>query len=262
MNICFSTDINESKYLHVVINSILKNTKSPENIFFFILVDNDESIQIINQNITNKNNVNLKILHYNDKKFILENMKVLCNYSSQHISNVMNFARFFLPFMFNIDEFLYLDVDIIVKKDIFDLKRETDLIKFPLWAVHNVTMIFSDEIKEKYSIIKNKYFNAGVMYIDSKYWRENNITEKCKNIMIEHKNSEEGMFKLGTQPILNIIFNNISGSLDEKWNLNELGFNPSISREKLDDTYILHWAGKQKPWKKDGLYKNEWYEYL
>jgi lipopolysaccharide biosynthesis glycosyltransferase len=51
-------------------------------------------------------------------------------------------------------------------------------------------------------------FNAGVYSAYLNYWRENGIKNKIIKIMKDHKKSNKCLFKLGTQPILNIAFAN------------------------------------------------------
>lgn len=80
-------------------------------------------------------------------------------------------------------------------------------------------------------------------------------------MMLAHKKSSKPLFGLGTQPILNNVFYQSYGMLDQRWNIVGLGGNPTIARDKLKGGYVLHWNGKLKPWSKGGLYRDLWRRY-
>jgi hypothetical protein len=251
LNICFSVDINECKYLYVLINSILNNTKYKHNIFFKILLDSDDTYNYLYKYLNCFNNINYRILNDNDIKFINDNKKV---YHHQYINNIMNFARFWIGEYFDIDEYLYMDIDMIVQHDITDIFKYINIKQYPIWGVCIIgnSYIFYNNIPDDYIT-----FNAGLYYTSNKYWKENDILNKIKNLMIEHKNSEKILFKLGTQPIINIIFYNNYGYLHFLWNL----FDLYINTKYIDKAYVLHWNGLNKPWNKNTFLKNNWTKY-
>ena len=78
--------------------------------------------------------------------------------------------------------------------------------------------------------------------------------------MKAHKKSKKGLFKLGTQPILNIAFANNFQVLEKAWNTAGLGYK-KVSQQVINNAKILHWTGKQKPWLPNGRYKEIWNKY-
>jgi len=81
--------------------------------------------------------------------------------------------------------------------------------------------------------------------------------------MKEHKEStaKQGLFLLGTQPIMNIMFPHFV-ELPLQWNSTGLGGNPRLEKKYLDAAKILHWNGARKPWLNNGLYKQLWSPYF
>jgi len=248
-NIFFSIDINDAMIICTLINSIVSNTMQISLIKFNFLVDSIPTKTYIENDIYTKfgNTIlyNIKVLNNDDALFINNNIRII---GPSYICNTMNFARFFIAdYFFDIDFGLYLDSDIIVQSDI------TELFDCCLSKKRNICAV---QLTEKNTI----HFNAGMYFFDCNFWRNNNLTEKCKNIMVEHKNSENGLFTLGTQPILNLVFKNY-GKLPRKWHLQHLGYNSKIKSDALQNAKLLHWNGPQKPWKEIGLYKELWIKY-
>ena len=263
INIVMSCDKNQFIGLIAIVNSILQHTNEENKLFFNFLVDINEK-SILDKMIKDK----LKLKNYFIKEIELDN-NIVDNIrvnKDNNIKNNMNFARFNFHNEFpNLDKIIYLDVDMIVQAPIEDLYKEIKNSKFPLGAVENKKYENCDDIYDECKKIYNlkndyPYFNAGVFYTSLNYWRENGIKDKIIEIMKKHKKSEKGLFKLGTQPILNIVFANNFQILDKCWNTGRLGFR-NVKTELINKAKILHWTGPQKPWLKNGRYKNLWEKY-
>jgi len=263
INIVMSCDKNQFIGLIAIVNSILKHTNEENKLFFNFLVDINEK-PILDKLINDK----FKIKNYFIKEIeidnnIVDNIRVN---KDNNIKNNMNFARFNFENEFqNLDKIIYLDVDMIVKAPIEDLYYETINSKYPISAVETNnfkdSVDISNECKKMYNL-KNEYpyFNAGVLCTSLNYWRENGIKEKIIEIMKKHKKSKKGLFELGTQPILNIIFVNNFQILDKTWNTRGLGCQ-KVKSEIINRAKIIHWSGPDKPWLKKGRYKNLWEKY-
>jgi predicted transcriptional regulator len=259
LNICFSVDINEAKYVPTIINSILSNSKS--NIIFNVLCDNDNSVDTIKNLITKiqyKVNINYDIIREEEREFIDNNMRVI---HSQYIKNTMNFARFYLSNHFKVDSFLYMDVDMIVNGDIYKIINDIDLKSKPLWAVPKMYNEYKVEFLEKIRPKDYCYFNAGLYYVDCNYWVENRYEEKFKQYMIKHKQSVNPLFTLGTQPIINILYFNNYGYLDTKYNVMDLGWKKDLDKKNINNGIVLHWNGENKGWNETNVYKQYWEKY-
>lgn len=252
IDIVFSIDKKYRHDLAIVINSIYKSCDKDKDtsydLFFHILVDNHETKKQLSHNLKLLDDIciyEIKVLDDNHKDIITKYMRVV--EQGLNIDNIMNFARFFLPYYFDLSKVLYLDSDIIVNRDISEL--------YELDFDNNYFM--AKTIDEQ-----TRYFNAGIYLTDFEYWKKHNITNKCIDIMKRHKESKQGLFKHGTQPILNMIFKDNYTELNPLWNVTGLGHNNNISKDILDNAYILHWTGKNKPIKNSFKhYSNYFYKY-
>lgn len=114
----------------------------------------------------------------------------------------MSLARLFAPQYVEDDKVLYLDSDCVVLKSIDEL-FEIDL-KDNLFA----------GVIEPSKSSSEPYFNAGVLLLNLKQWREENITEKVMNII------NKKFLRYPDQDALNIIGNKRAIQLDCKYNSN------------------------------------------
>ena len=141
----------------------------------------------------------------------------------------------------NLEKVLYLDVDIIVKNNILELFN-TDLENKALGAVMDFGD--SDYIKNLKSNVEinpsHTYFNSGVLLIDCKKWKEQDISKKLFSIEKRYR----GKLLCNDQDVLNKVFENDYKILPQK-------FNALIVKE---DTVIRHYYSKPKPWEiKQGI---------
>jgi lipopolysaccharide biosynthesis glycosyltransferase len=263
INIVLSCDKNQFVGLVAILNSILIHTKQKNRLFFNFLVDKNEK-DILDKLLKRKLNLkNYYIKEIEEDKMITENIRVN---RDNNIKNIMNFARFNFENEFShLDKILYLDCDMIVKAPIENLYDKFDNINYPIASVKiknfkNSEDIYS-ECKKMYNLKEEyPYFNAGVYCTSLNYWRQNGIKKKIIQIMKAHKKSKKGLFKLGTQPILNIAFANNFQVLEKAWNTAGLGYK-KVSQQVINNAKILHWTGKQKPWLPNGRYKEIWNKY-
>ena len=263
INIVMSCDKNQFEGLVTIVNSILIHTKQKDRLFFNFLVDKNEK-NILDKLLKKKLNLqNYYIKEINEDTEIINNIRVN---QDNNIKNVMNFARFNFENEFrHLDKILYLDCDMIVKAPIENLYDKFDNSNYPIAAVKTRSLKKSEDIfyecKKLYNLKDNyPYFNAGVFCTSLNYWRQNEIKRKIIKIMKEHKKSKKGLFRLGTQPILNIVFANNFQILEKTWNTGGLGYK-KISQREINEAKILHWTGKQKPWLQNGMYKELWNKY-
>jgi len=263
-NIFFCVDNNESPYVTTLMNSIITNASNKQLLNFCIFVDSIDTSKFLENEIEKiksecKINYNFKCLGEEDANFIKSNMRLI-DVSNKYIQNIMNFARLWLPLYFNdCNSGLYLDIDTIVLGDVIEIFKKYNFKSSKFYAVrlHETTHTISGIVKKK----NYEFFNSGLYYFDCEYWRDNNLTEKCKDIMIEHKNSENGLFRLGTQPILNILFFEKYVELPSEWNLMGIGSDFSITPSKVKKGKMLHWCGINKPWIDGSKYNKYWKKY-
>lgn len=247
-HIFFCSDVNYLKYVGVTITNILLIDKN--KYIFHIFVDQITQDNLFRLKETAKYyNVNIYI-YIIKKEFINAAKKASCTKS--HLSDAIGIIcfRFIAPQIINSinrEKILYLDVDIIVKKEINNIFK-LDLKEKIVGAVEDVSSdVLSNIWKTK------KYFNAGVLLIDINKWRNENITEKCLEMLNSNK------FIYLDQDILNIVLNNnvnyISPIYNYQYSLSRI-FNKGCACKKLNnDVIIYHFIGSDKPW-------HTWVQYI
>ena len=168
-SIFFASDDNYSMHLTVAITSILINSKIGEFFNFYILdggIKNKNKEKITN--LKKIKNFNLEFIQIKNEKIDKCPMAGLENVLSRQA-----YYRYLIPFIKpNLDKALYLDCDVAVNSSLLEL-YQTDL-KNAFCAVCKEENNSYLEINCKNTEVKN-YFNSGVMLINCKKWREENI---------------------------------------------------------------------------------------
>ena len=246
INIVFITDKNYVFPTKVAIKSLIanKNKETKYNVNI-IGVELDENDVFLFKNLETDNvkiNIIQKDNDYGDIGF-----------NHQHVSKAALF-KFQIPNIFsNLDKILYLDGDMIIKKDLTEL-YDIDLGNNYAAVVKD----FAGQSIEKHNIkINHKdYFNSGMMLLNLKKMREDNMSDKLLEIK---KNETFGHFM--DQDTLNVGFEERIIYLSPTYNLmlanlkydvNDIVNFYDITKEefeniKLNPT-IIHLTNKLKPW--------------
>jgi len=186
-----------------------------------------------------------------------------------HITTA-TYLKFELPeFIPNEEKVLYLDSDIIIQKDLTNL-FEINIEDYYAAAVKDLPLI------DNPLNIKN-YFNSGVMLLNLKLMRENNISSELLHI------AKSSAYRLTyqDQDCLNIYFDKKVKLLSVIYNyfysfflqqrgkytiesINKyFGTNYSSYDDIKKDSYIIHMVGYDKPWIYSySLLVSEWDEYF
>lgn len=261
-NIVLAPDNNYVEHACATITSILHNTNHLNKI----------AINIIDQDLTIENKQYISNLC---RKYVVEvNFKpidktLLTNaVVSGHISEA-TYYRILSPSVFEKDMnyFLYLDCDIIVRDDITKL-FEYNIGNKIIGAIRNY------EFKEHLKIINlpmdTPYFNAGVLLINKRLWEQFDITNK----VVKYINTNPEKLSLWDQDALNAILYKDWYELPLRWNVRTQMFNFSYElagakdeeefNELLQNPSLIHFTTNLKPWNyfSKHLYKHEYEEYL
>lgn len=240
IDICFTLTDNYSQHTGVAIASILINSNLSDQYHFYLLSDyiSKKNKQYFND-LKQIRDFEISFLQINNDDF--ENIKA-CNYLG-----ISAFYRFKIFDLVDKDKVLYLDSDLIVRRDIRDLFK-TDISNYLCAAV---TDMCSLECKTRCKLDKDAtYVNSGVVLFN---------VQKCKNENIHKK-----LFTMAEKPappniiyadqdILNIVAQKRIKIVDDTWN--------SLT---LIDSSILHYFGPdEKPWVlKSKPQKHFYFEYL
>jgi len=155
------------------------------------------------------------------------------------------------------DKVLYLDCDLIIKKDLTEFFN-TDL-------GDNLAAVVFDEcsLPKELNVLKDKYFNSGVMLLNLSRMRVENISKRLK----EYRKT--GFNKFMDQDTFNMVFkdrvlympfeNNMLLSVISRCSFERIkkvyGINPDTTKkEYIENSSILHLSGSWKPWKYDVEY--------
>ena len=165
---------------------------------------------------------------------------------------------------------LYIDGDIIIKKDLFALFK-TDLSNSYLAASYEFWKYIETE-KFKFGVWdKNFYFNSGVMLLNLEKLRNDCITEKLWDYKINKAKTA-----LMDQESLNVVCGFQTVHLPIKWNFNPAFFDAKYFKFIYDvygvkynsmkalyeDICVVHYVGAyDKPWKyKNARMAEEWFK--
>ena len=108
----------------------------------------------------------------------------------------------------------------------------------------------------------DKYVNAGVLLINLKKWREDNIQEK---LFTWAKENQEKILWVD-QDVINSVLNEKIFYLNEEFNaqISELEFGKTKEYNRIAErATIVHYVGHRKPWSHFGFKLNKYYyDYL
>lgn len=180
MNVVYSSDDNYVQHAVTSIVSLAQNNKNFKKINIY-LIENNISIEKRNQveNLIEKYE-QLSLEWINFSKW-LKRLKL----NMQWDISISAYARLFISEMLdkNIDKILYLDCDIIVNQSIYDLWN-MDIKEYYIGAVQDAV---NDNTKNSVGIESGQpYYNSGVLLINLKKWREDNISEKFLQFIEKH----------------------------------------------------------------------------
>lgn len=228
--------------LETTIKSICAHNK---NIKFYILNEDlpIEWFRLMTKRLSyfNSEILNIKVSGDSFKKF---------RCPSEHI-NYQAYFRYLIPDYVSEEKVLYLDCDIIVTESLDGLFN-LDLKNYPVAAVPDLPTT-------------NDGFNSGVLLINNKYWKENDILNRLIKLTVEY---HEKVY--GDQGILNILFK-------DKWYRLSLTYNLQVGSDSQENLIgnigwydlfdgipkVIHYTYTHKPWFMHNMirFKDIWWFY-
>lgn len=152
--------------------------------------------------------------------------------------NYMTFARYFIPQFVEEEKVLYLDSDVIVTRNLKDLFK----IELGNHLVAAAKVVYGLEDR----------FNAGVLLINNKLWKAENIQKQC----IDITNNEHETLIEADQTVLNRLCGQGYIVLDDTYNF-QIGYDRLAEERKqyfiLEKSLnplpaIIHYLSDDKPW--------------
>jgi lipopolysaccharide biosynthesis glycosyltransferase len=241
-----------------MIKSLLVNHKGDENIDFYLFYKklgkfNKEKLL---QSIESEK---LKVYPIDLNKLPLNIANLLQKYKSHP-----GFYRLLIPYVLpeETDRAIYLDSDIIVQEDI-NMLWNTDFEDKIILAAqdakeHTIGWKYGIRNYKELGLNPNlKYFNSGVLVMNLKKMRKENISKKVVDRIIKNNKFSTPYELGGDQYGLNIVLVGRWGELDARWNQF-----PYIPYDK--EPYIVHYVTSNKPIYPyyQGNFKDLFFEYV
>lgn len=267
--VILSADNNYAKYMYITMLSMLKNADKSTSYNFYLLVPSSYS----------KKNEELFIKLRNEYQCCIHfiDMKNAFSTLTMHIPHITSptyyrlLAADILPQEY--DKCIYLDCDICVCKDLGELYN-IDMENNYIAGVRAAGYYFDETANCKRLNLSSmkQYINAGVLLMNLKQIRKDNLTKKLVALSYNNFSSQD-------QDVINVACYNKIITLPLRYNVmtkyNGLFDNKNSDYNKLKDVYgveeinyatkypvIIHYADKIKPWQnKKSILANIWNSY-
>lgn len=245
MNLVFTIDHNYINPFSVTLYSLIKNTNC-QNINVYIIHDDlkDE----------HQNQIKNRFFRYPVKFNFIEfkvSMDELKTIDTNHLpTNVLYRLLLDKVLPQHLDKILFLDADLLILQDINELYH----IDISEYYLAGVTDLLNDIYLNLNLESIYDYFNAGVLLINLKKWRENGLS----NQLIEYAKLNMTKLRYADQDILNGTIRGSWFRLHPKWNVIsnvfenpqffEKNFSKDLRLQLISDPAIVHFTGDVKPW--------------
>ena len=233
---------------------------------------------IINESVTDddKNVLSQIVRQYDRKNDIFYYLFDKNTISSFPLSSVNHFREVCYYRLFaasilptEIEKVLYLDGDMVIRHDLSELWK-LDVNEVAVAGAINQTEKV-DYYNRLHYPMKKKYINNGVAVFNLKYWRENGCEEAFTKMIIDYP---ERIF-MADQDVMNFVLQDSKKLIPIKFNVQEnfyyklefMSFDYWGHKDEVEsaiiDPWILHFAGKAKPWIRDCKHplKGEFFKY-
>ena len=250
--------------MHIAI-CLDKDYVIPTGVLMYSACVNNQDMDIvfhilIDESVTEKEQQDLRdiINKFEGKRVIFYPIKSMTALSFPLIKKHLTRAAYYRLFLSDIlpstiEKVLYLDGDIIVRHSLLPLWN-TDITNYAAGAVMDVCdgdIKIYNRLRYPY---RKGYFNSGVLLINLRYWRDNNIVTE----FTEYLNAYPERIMQEDQDVMNVVLQDKKLKLPVKYNLQTafLTNDPfwdywkyeSEVKMGIDDPVIVHYTSKWKPW--------------
>lgn len=244
--ICFATDDNYVPFLTVALASLLDNSSKDNFYKIYVLTSHlsqENMDSILKQQ---KENSSIEFVQLSKELDKVQDMFHLRDYYSKE-----TYYRIFIPNLFpQYQKVLYLDCDITILGDVSELYN-TQIHGYYVGAVQEEVMqtfeVFGNYVEKADGINRKNYFNAGILLINCRRWRNKLIAERFVDLLNRYT------FRVvQDEDYLNVLCKENIKWLPLGWN--KTSYKNEAFNDK--DLKIIHWKINWRPWK----YKNVLYE--
>lgn len=170
------------------------------------------------------------------------------------------------------DKILYIDGDVLIQRDVTDI-YETDIDRYYTAAIEDMVGVVFNGLHKRLGL--TRYFNSGVLYLNAKKLRDEELEEKLFAVKKAHPE-----YWCMDQDVFNDVFSMKVKFLPQKWNLmmsnllqmqeqkrltmdkinSFFGTNYRNFKDMEHEACIIHLTNEKKPWKYSDIYmSHEWY---
>ena len=255
LHVALASDQNYAEYVAVVIVSLFDNNKWQDFTTVHLLSNgiDEATIDKLKQHIP----ANAGELKVYDIRTLKEDLGV----NVPPTFAITTYARLFLPHLLDkeIDRVLYVDCDVVISgsvQEFFNVSFEGQ------WIAGVRDTLISTVFKVAVGMAEtDEYFNAGVLMMNLDAWRENNVTQRCLDFLLEHN----GRVVHHDQGIINGVCNHKKVVMHPKFNASTCYFshpysllkkqnNPFYSQQEVEEATsnpaIIHFT--------EGFYNRPW----
>lgn len=232
VKLVYITDKNYAMPTLVSIVSAIQNKSSNYKIY---VITTFEDAEIIDKfRLLNNGTTEISIIPVNIKEFIPQSIS-----SVNHVTKTA-LIKFFLPdILSNEDKILYIDGDTIIQKPLDELYNMA-LGNNYAGVVFDNALFIMPQHAARLQIPVEKYFNSGVMLLDLKKMRTDNLS----GALLEYRTTQYNYFM--DQDAFNKILYGSVLFIPDKYNM--VPVSHYHSKNKIKEAVILHFAARFKPW--------------
>lgn len=254
--IFFATDNNYVPFLAVALTSLLNNASKD---YFY-------RIYVLTTSLKKEYTDELELICHDAMpegasiEFVnlcVEMEKSAGTFHLRHYYSKETYCRIFIPRVFKkYDKVLYLDSDIVVTGDIselYNIELDDNLVAAASEEVMVDYDVYGNYVEKALGIWRYDYFSAGVLLINAKKYREENIEMKFINLLNSFS------FRVTQdEDYLNVLCKGRVKPIDLGWNKSAYK-NPSFDDKNLK---IIHYKINWKPWHYDNIeYEDYFWKY-
>lgn len=245
----FATDDNYLPFLSVTLQSLLENSS----------LDYDYKIYVLHSGV--RKEFEEKIMHFSKEGFevqfvdVTEPLKAIsAHLHMRDYYTCTTYFRVFIAGMFpQYDKALYLDCDTVILGDISELYNydlgDNLIAGAPCEGVNSFE-VYREYVRTVDGLNPDYFFNAGVILMNLKAFREENFYEQFADLLQKYK-----FTLIQDEDYLNVLCQDRVLRLPRAWNKTPVG-KDLLPRE---DLRIVHYLMTWKPWRYDDVPYGEYF---
>eukprot|EP01062_Namystynia_karyoxenos_P023586 TRINITY_DN1912_c0_g1_i4.p1 TRINITY_DN1912_c0_g1~~TRINITY_DN1912_c0_g1_i4.p1 ORF type:complete len:362 (+),score=60.35 TRINITY_DN1912_c0_g1_i4:73-1158(+) len=203
-----------------------------------------------------------------DHNLWMRHVPIRLPFRRSDLASRLNYARFYLPQLLGpaVRKVLWLDADVVMVRcaaALYDSALRGPAAPVVAAVPRNESDLrrLGNYLNTDHKIVRSRKpqlhaampsFNAGVMAIDLRKWSQTNRTAAVEWWMKQNWKDGGRIYKLGSQPPMQLLFADKFEYLDQRWNVDGLGYRgrprPGLDAAEVSGAWLLHWSGAVKPW--------------